>query len=224
MNPFEPLTAEDVRLLLQLFANLALCVFLASVLKLHYVKFGRSLANRSAFAANFLVVSLAVTLIIAIVKGSLTLSLGLVGALSIVRFRTPVKDPEELSYLFLAVAIGIGLGANQPVLTTAALLTILAVLSLRSRLSAGGDPPGTLYLEVDLPGEGKGALTRLTELLEGAAGPARLRRLDAEGETLQAGFNLQCEAGKLAEVTAALQDEWAAARVTLLDQSVALDA
>ncbi len=41
----------------------------------------------------------------------LMLGLGLVGALSIIRFRTPIKEPEELAYLFLAIAVGIGLGA-----------------------------------------------------------------------------------------------------------------
>ena len=43
----------------------------------------------------------------------LALSLGLVGALSIVRFRTPIKEPEELAYIFLAIAIGLALGADQ---------------------------------------------------------------------------------------------------------------
>ncbi len=56
-------------------------------------------------------------LVISIVKSSLALSLGLVGALSIVRFRTAIKDPEELIYLFFSIAIGLGMGqinAYQP--------------------------------------------------------------------------------------------------------------
>jgi len=43
-----------------------------------------------------------------VVESSLALTLGLVGALSIVRFRTAVKEPEELSYMFLAITIGLG--------------------------------------------------------------------------------------------------------------------
>ena len=54
---------------------------------------------------------------ITIVKSSLALSLGLVGALSIVRFRTAIKEPEELSYAFLSIAIGLGLGADQRLTT-----------------------------------------------------------------------------------------------------------
>ena len=52
-------------------------------------------------------------LIISIVKSSLALSLGLVGALSIVRFRAAIKEPEELVYLFFVISIGLSNGANQ---------------------------------------------------------------------------------------------------------------
>ena len=61
-------------------------------------------------------------LIITIVKSSLALSLGLVGALSIVRFRTAIKEPEELIYLFICIAIGLGLGANQILITVVGFL------------------------------------------------------------------------------------------------------
>ena len=62
-----------------------------------------------------------------IVKSSLALSLGLVGALSIVRFRTPIKEPEELVYLFLAIAIGIGYAAGQTLLTSLIFVSILTM-------------------------------------------------------------------------------------------------
>ena len=52
-------------------------------------------------------------IIITIVKSSIALSLGLVGALSIVRFRAAIKEPEELTFLFICIAIGVGLGAGQ---------------------------------------------------------------------------------------------------------------
>lgn len=56
-------------------------------------------------------------LVITVVKSSLALSLGLVGALSIIRFRSAIKEPEELTYLFLAISLGLGFGANQTVIT-----------------------------------------------------------------------------------------------------------
>ena len=63
-------------------------------------------------------VDLALTTILILILGVVytrygsALSLGLLGALSIVRFRTPIKESEELAYLFLNIAIGLGLGAG----------------------------------------------------------------------------------------------------------------
>jgi uncharacterized membrane protein YhiD involved in acid resistance len=68
-------------------------------------------------------------LIITVIKTSIALSLGLVGALSIIRFRTPIKEPEELAYIFIAIAIGLGLGANQ-VLATVVGFAVVAIVML----------------------------------------------------------------------------------------------
>lgn len=66
-----------------------------------------------------------------IVKSSLALTLGLVGALSIVRFRTAIKEPEELMFLFLAIAIGLGVGADQRWLTVVGTAIIVGYMALR---------------------------------------------------------------------------------------------
>lgn len=86
---------------------------LASLFALAYVKFGEAHSNRRVFAQNFVLVAVVTTVIIMIIKQSIALSLGLVGALSIVRFRAAIKEPEELSFLFMMVAIGIGVGAGE---------------------------------------------------------------------------------------------------------------
>ncbi|MCB0644609.1 MAG: DUF4956 domain-containing protein, partial [Phaeodactylibacter sp.] len=82
--------------------NILLTAVLAGLLRLFYIHFGTTLANRRRFANNFLPLALGTFLIIMIVKSSIALSLGLVGALSIVRFRAAIKDPEELTFLFIA--------------------------------------------------------------------------------------------------------------------------
>ena len=61
-----------------------------------YAKYGNSLSNRKKLMQTFVLISVTVMLVISIVKSSLALSLGLVGALSIVRFRAAIKEPEEL--------------------------------------------------------------------------------------------------------------------------------
>ena len=66
-----------------------------------------------SFGVTLILASLVTTSIIMVISGNLILSLGMVGALSIVRFRTPIKEPEELAYLFLAIAIGLGYAAME---------------------------------------------------------------------------------------------------------------
>ena len=80
----------------------------------HYEQYGQSNSFSNA-KHSFTIVGLSTVLIISVVKSSLALSLGLVGALSIVRFRTPIKDAEELGYLFLVIATGLAAGAEQEV-------------------------------------------------------------------------------------------------------------
>ena len=96
---------------------LGLALLHALLLSFAVAKCGKMLTDRSQYTGIFLVLIPTMVLIITIVKSSLALSLGLVGALSIVRFRTPVKEPEELTYLFLAIAAGLGLGAGQLLIT-----------------------------------------------------------------------------------------------------------
>jgi len=111
--------------------NLVMAAFFGLILSLLYVRFGTSLSNRRMFSKNFPVLTMTTMFIITVVKSSLALSLGLVGALSIVRFRAAIKEPEELTFLFLAVAIGLGFGADQFLITAIAFFIICIVIILR---------------------------------------------------------------------------------------------
>ena len=106
---------------------LIVSAILAFILSKLYVKYGTSISNRKKFSSNFILLTTTTTLIIMVVKSSLALSLGLVGALSIVRFRAAIKEPEELSFLFFAIAIGLGLGAGQ-LITTLIAFSIISLL------------------------------------------------------------------------------------------------
>ena len=91
-----------------------------------------TLSDKFEFSKNFVILGLATTLVITIVKSSLALSLGLVGALSIVRFRAAIKEPEELVYLFLIIATGLGCGAGQITITAIGVLISLLIIIIYS--------------------------------------------------------------------------------------------
>ena len=93
--------------------NIVLGILLSLLLTWHYSRRCGLKILRRDLGLVLPVICLTTLLVISVVKSSLALSLGLVGALSIVRFRTPIKEPEELAYIFLSIAIGLALGADQ---------------------------------------------------------------------------------------------------------------
>ena len=112
--------------------NLIVVGVLCYLIKIFYKKFSTTLSNREEFSKNFILLGIATCIVITIVKNSLALSLGLVGALSIVRFRAAIKEPEELVYLFLVIATGLGGGAGQIKITISGMAIGLIIIYLSS--------------------------------------------------------------------------------------------
>ena len=118
---------ENIQIDLENFVlNLFVVIILCFLIQLAYNKISRSLSNAENFSSNFILLGLTTTIVITIVKSSLALSLGLVGALSIVRFRAAIKEPEELVFLFLIIAVGLGCGAGQ--INIAVVGTLIAII------------------------------------------------------------------------------------------------
>jgi len=171
----------------KLVLSLGIAALLGIILGQVYIRFGQSLSNRRIFARNFLILVVTTTLIISIVRSSLALSLGLVGALSIVRFRAAIKEPEELAFLFLAISIGLGLGAGQALVTIVAMVVILGLIVIRSLFRV---PPGqpNLYLTVTSPAAAKLDANQILQALAGVGASASLKRFDLTPDQLEAAF------------------------------------
>ena len=142
MGDIDSLLATDVQqeTIIMLVINFIMCAILALILRSFYVRYSKSLTGKEHVGTVLPVLAMVVFLVILVVKSSLALSLGLVGALSIVRFRTPVKEPEELVYLFLTIAIGLGFGAGFTILTTVTVLAILGVIYVFLRGEKSNSP------------------------------------------------------------------------------------
>ena len=110
---------------------------LAFLIKKVYIYSSQTLSNKEYFSDLFIPLSIITCLVITVIKFSLALSLGLVGALSIVRFRAAIKEPEELIYLFLIIGIGLAGGANQFLVAIIATVFISLILILLSKFRRG---------------------------------------------------------------------------------------
>lgn len=109
-------------------------LFICFIYKVTYsgVLFSRS------FAVSLIGMTMISTFIILAVTSNVVLSLGMVGALSIVRFRAAIKDPLDIVYLFWALAAGIVLGARQFFLAILGSLVIGGIMFLLSKVGHGG--------------------------------------------------------------------------------------
>jgi hypothetical protein len=176
-----------------LLGSLLVASLVSFALSWHYIRFGRTYSNRRELAQVFPILMLATVLIISIVQSSIALSLGLVGALSIVRFRTPIKEPEELAYLFVAIALGIGIGAGQIMITVIAAVVIMVVLVLRSG-GRQGHPSLGLLVNVEVPSGSPNdhLLRKINGYVVSQAPGSSLRRVDVREGVLQTTYFVDC--------------------------------
>jgi Domain of unknown function (DUF4956) len=222
-NQFELLLAggEAPFSLAQLLLNLAVGLVMGLLLRWHLLKFGPELANRDELGGVLPFILLTTVLIITVVKSSLALSLGLVGALSIVRFRTPIKEPEELAYLFIAIALGLGLGANQLVATVVAGIFILTMI-VAIKQFAGRARRKNIYLSLNLQVSATGAsqLDVLNDLIVRYVDSSDLRRSDERTGALEVTFLLDITSvASLDVLSDALHSRFPGIEITYLDQN-----
>lgn len=192
MNQFktfqEFLTTQSVQVPVWNFIfNLFLSALLAYILSKVYSRYGKALSNRKAFSGNFILLAMTTMLIISVVKSSLALSLGLVGALSIVRFRAAIKEPEELAYLFLCISIGLGLGADQTVVTLLAFVVIIAIIIFQSR-SHKTIEIQNFIISISSKNPEQKELNSIIEILKSNCSAVNMKRVDESRESLETSF------------------------------------
>ena len=208
----------DIPLLDFTFKFLLTC-FLSWTISTIYKSYSTVLSNKKNFSNNLIIVSTTTMLIISIVKSSLALSLGLVGALSIIRFRTAIKEPEELSYLFIAIALGLGIGADQIFVTiTAFILTSLLLITIYYINGDKIEENGMIVsLEID-----KGTQPQLNEvvsILKTECSYVKLRRHDSQQNNLEALFIVRLKnIQSLGNIKKGLEEINDSAKISFIDQ------
>ncbi len=216
----EFLTTQSVQVpVLSFVVNLLLAALLAFLLGVIYSRFGSSLSNRKMFGGNFVLITMTTMLIISIVKSSLALSLGLVGALSIVRFRAAIKEPEELAYLFLAIAVGLGFGADQRTITVVAFVIITGILWVKYS-SHGSKDSQNLFLTVTSRNPHKTELSQVVDTLKKHCSDVSLKRFDESSDALEASFMVAySDFNQLNDSKASLRNLNDSMKITFLDNS-----
>ena len=171
--------------------NIFITIILSYMIGLIYSRYGNSLSNRKKLTQTFVLIAVTVMLVISIVKSSLALSLGLVGALSIVRFRTAIKEPEELVYFFVAIALGLGMGANQRIVTLIGATVIIAYIVIQNRNAVKNVIQQNLIVTISNSSDKSLNETQVIELLKKHASKLDLRRLDEVNNSTELSLNVE---------------------------------
>jgi len=196
---------------------------LAAIIRLHYSVFSRAISNRTEFMGVLPFVLLTTTLIIAVVKSSLALSLGLVGALSIVRFRTPIKEPEELAYIFLSIAAGLGLGAGQLIPTVSAVFIILGLMAIFMKFRTSVDKySGETYFSLSMPkptSPDAATLNMAFEIFLKYTSAINLKRFQETKDRVEIVlFASECKPENFENLCTELRDQFEGIEITAIDQ------
>ena len=176
----------DMALALLLSFGLGMFIFLV------YKKTFSGVMYSSSFGVTLVALTMITTMVILAVTSNVVLSLGMVGALSIVRFRTAIKEPLDIAFLFWAIAAGIVLAAGLIPLAVAGSVCVGAVLLALVNRKSHLDP----YIMV-LRCEGGESETAARSCLERS-----VKRLVVKSKTVQAGeVELQLELRLVGEDT-----------------------
>ena len=124
--------------LLTVVVSMVLALVLGCAIAWVYRRNYRGVMFSGNFTLTLIMMTLITTPVVLCIRNSIALSMGMVGALSIVRFRTAVKDPLDTAYMFWALTTGILLGAGQFLLTVVAMVLIAIMMTVLVNIQSKG--------------------------------------------------------------------------------------
>ncbi|RKM62932.1 DUF4956 domain-containing protein [Butyrivibrio sp. XB500-5] len=118
--------------------SLIIALIMGMIIYFVYKKFYAGVVFSKSFAVTLIGMTVLTCMVTLAISTNIVISLGMVGALSIVRFRTAIKDPLDLLYLFWAITTGITVGAGMYWLTLAsAVILIIMIVCFYAKASTG---------------------------------------------------------------------------------------
>ena len=173
-----------------------------------YVHFYSNRATGSQVHRAFPLLGISITAIFVTIQFSLPLSLGLLGALSIVRFRTPIKEPEEIGFIMLVIAMSIATATFKLAFVGIIFVAALAALFAQAatRALTGGTTDGTIVISLPTDGQPTDPAA-ITALLRKRLPRAKLESVSQSDRETVVSYNFQGNAeAALAGLQAELND------------------
>jgi len=174
------------------------------------------------FMTSLVILAPIVAVVMMFIRGNLVLSLGLVGSLSIIRFRTPIKDTRDMVYLFWSIAVGLGAGTYNWGLVTLASVFLVAVIFILYLIKYGRSQNHDFILVVS--GESDYASKLLIDIIRKYTKESKIRSQRISDDQWEVIFELQFsdEQAVLDELVKELKAVQGVGSVSLLAPQLAL--
>jgi hypothetical protein len=174
-----------------------------------YVHFYSNRATGSQVHRAFPLLGVSITAIFITIQFSLPLSLGLLGALSIVRFRTPIKEPEEIGFIMVVIAVSIATATFKLAFVGIIFIVVLGALFAQvvARRVAGSASDGMIVISLPTDGQPADPAT-ITTLLRKRLPRAKLESVSQTDRETVVSYNFQ---GSADGALTGLQEELSAA-------------
>lgn len=140
---------EDINYI-RFIVGILMLIVLSKTLQYTYTRYSDSPTNKKSFSSIFVLFSISIFLIVITIKSSLALSLGMVGALSIIRFRTAIKEPEQLVYFLGITGVAIAIAAEKEIIAVVVVLVFVVAAFFNKRSNKDQRTSNVKHLLVSL--------------------------------------------------------------------------
>ena len=161
--------------------NLAVSLACGIVIALVYRYIYKGPSYSATYVNSLVLLSLITTLVIMVIGNNLARAFGLVGAMSIIRFRTAVRDVQDIVYIFFALAVGMSSGVGLHVIAIAGTLVICLVSVVLVTFNFGAPGRAEYVLQVIYP-PSKSTESKISDILTRYCRGVRLANLKSQGE------------------------------------------
>ncbi len=121
------------------FLILVIAFIVAMIIYLTYKNTYTGVMYNPRFNVSLVMITMVTTIVMVVIGSNISVSLGMVGALSIIRFRTAVKDPRDTAFIFWGVVSGLACGTQNYTIVLAGSIVICAVLFIFKKVVSGDD-------------------------------------------------------------------------------------
>lgn len=217
---FVGLTDMDLaNILFSLFLAIAIAFIISQIYKYTH----RGLNYELTFMATLVALAPIIAIVMLFIRGDLVLSLGLIGSISIIRFRTPIKDTRDMVFIFWVIAVGLGCGTYNWNIVIISTIVITLLMFLLHFIRYGHSTATDYVLVVT----GTKALKNheISQVLKEYTGEVRVRSQETEEDYWEIIFEVQLKdltETMVGDLHAALNRIEGVRKVSLLAPQIAL--